>query len=93
MAPADVEDDWVDPGSVYEQFRPIPRQPLNFPSVVVASENDPLLVMERAREFASAWGSKLEFVGPHLHLGSDAALDSWEQGRGILDRFLISIGH
>lgn len=81
VAPADVDDDWAEPDSLYKRFQPIPMHPLPFPSMVVASTNDPLLATERARSFASAWGAELEISGDHLHLGSDALLDTWPEGR------------
>ena len=84
VAPADVEDDWAEPDSLYKRFQPIPMDPLPFPSTVVASTNDPLLTLDRARSFATAWESKLEIAGDHLHLGSDALLDTWPAGQRYL---------
>ena len=84
VAPADIEDDWAEPGSLYKRFQPIPMIPFSFPSTVVASANDPFLELDRARSFANAWGAELEIAGDHLHLGSDALLDTWPAGRGYL---------
>lgn len=91
VAPADVEGDWVQSGEVYEQFRPIPMESLSFPSVMAVSGNDPYLSLDRAREISQAWGSTLEPVGALGHIGSAAELDTWEQGRRILDEFVTSI--
>ncbi len=88
VAPADIEDAWVTAGSVYEPFVPIPMTPLTFPSVVVASTDDPFLALDRGEQLAQAWGSEIEVVGPHLHLGSDARLGAWSAGRAILDRLI-----
>ena len=38
---------------------PIPLAPLNFPSIVAASTNDPLSDFENVRTLAEAWGSQL----------------------------------
>ncbi len=86
VAPTDVEDaGWVPPGSLYSRFAPIPLAKIRFPTVVVASSNDPYLSLERAREFASAWGSRLELAGPLGHIGEDSNLGIWPEGRLLLD--------
>jgi predicted alpha/beta hydrolase family esterase len=91
VAPADVEDDWAEPDSLYKRFAPIPTQPLPFRSVVVASTNDPLLSVERAHELAGAWNANVELVGDQLHVGSDALLDEWPVGRAILDDLVTGL--
>jgi predicted alpha/beta hydrolase family esterase len=73
VAPADIDGDWVKPGSLYEGFRPIPMAKLPFPSVMAASTNDPYLSLDRANEFGDAWGSRIENVGPLQHIGSNAS--------------------
>ena len=42
---------------------PIPRQPLGFPSLLAASENDPLCAFARAQALAQDWGSELLNLG------------------------------
>lgn len=91
VGPADVEGEWVTPGSIYEGFQPIPMNPLPFPSLIVASTNDPYLSLKRAQEFASAWGSKLENVGALQHIGSECKLEGWPEGRRLLEQLLPSI--
>lgn len=88
VAPADIDGDWAEPDSLYRRFQPIPMDALGFPSTVVASTNDPLLTLDRAQSFATAWGARLEVAGEHLHLGSDAQLDTWPAGRAYLDELL-----
>jgi len=88
VAPADIDADWAQPGSLYRAFRPIPMKLLPFPTVLVASTNDPYLSMSRARDFAAAWGSRLEVVGPLGHIGSDAKLETWEAGQRLLDEII-----
>ena len=65
-------------------FSPFPLQKLPFKSIVVASENDPWVSMERAKLFASSWGSKLIFIGNAGHINADAGFGEWEEGIGIL---------
>ena len=88
VAPADIDDDWAEPESLYKRFQPIPLEPLPFPSTVVASTNDPYLSVDRARLFATAWSAGLEIAGDHRHLGSDALLDTWPAGRSYLDELV-----
>jgi len=47
----------------------MPLEPLAVPAVVVASSDDPHCTMERARQFAEAWGATLTPPGcrPHQH--------------------------
>ena len=90
VAPADVEDDWAEPDSLYRRFAPIPRERLPFRSLVVASSNDPLLAVPRARRLAEDWDAQLVEIGPHLHVGADADLGSWPLGRELLGRLLRS---
>lgn len=69
-------------------FAPMPRRPLPFPSIVVASSDDPYLSMKRARLFAEAWGSRLVEIGNAGHLNSASGLGDWPAGRLLLDELL-----
>ncbi|HTQ80659.1 MAG TPA: alpha/beta hydrolase [Thermoanaerobaculia bacterium] len=82
VAPSDAEA----PGFPYgpRGFSPIPTSRLPFPSVLVASTNDPFLTLPRAERFAAAWGSRLEVLGPLGHINSDSALGSWPAGLALL---------
>jgi len=91
VAPADVEDDWAEPESLYRRFAPIPMNPLPFPTVVVASTNDPFLSVERALQLSRSWNANVELVGDQLHIGSDAVLDEWPVGRAILDGLVAGL--
>lgn len=91
VAPADIEASWVEPGSVYTLFTPIPQDPLPWPTVVAASTNDPVCSTARAEQFAEAWGARLEWVGDLLHVGSDADLGLWPHGRQLLAELEVQI--
>lgn len=91
VAPADIDGSWVTPGSIYEGFGPIPLDPLPFPSLMVVSTNDPYLSQDRARQFATAWGSDLQFVGDQQHLGSECDLGVWPEGTRLRDSFVDSL--
>jgi predicted alpha/beta hydrolase family esterase len=65
-------------------FGPMPLQKLPFPSIVVASRNDPYVTLERARLFAAAWGARLVDVGEAGHINSQSGLSEWAFGFGLL---------
>ena len=67
-------------------WSPIPLQQLPFPSVLLASSNDPFCALERARYFADAWGSELIEVGPRGHLNADSGLGDWPEAHLHLQR-------
>ena len=82
VAPPDVERPEFPP--IVEGFAPIPREPLPFPSIVVASQNDAFTTFERAKELASAWGSRLVDAGAAGHINSDAGFGPWPLGEQLL---------
>jgi predicted alpha/beta hydrolase family esterase len=67
-------------------FNPMPLNRLPFPSIVVASTDDPYVTLERAEEFARAWGSELVNIGPAGHLNSASGLGDWPVGFALLER-------
>jgi predicted alpha/beta hydrolase family esterase len=89
VAPSDVER----PGvlAVLEAFGPVPLLRLPFPSLVVASEDDPYCSPERAEVFARAWGSKLVFVGRAGHLNKASGHGPWPEGRALLQDFCAQL--
>lgn len=74
-------------------FDPLPLHQLPFLSLLVASANDPFLSMDKARYFAACWGSKFVNVGERGgHMGEDATLGEWREGKELLKKLLISTG-
>lgn len=69
-------------------WRPIMRQRLPFPSLVVVSSDDPYCTSERAGQMARDWGSEAFDIGPRGHLNGDSGLGDWPQGRGLLRTLL-----
>ena len=57
---------------------------LPFPSVLVASRNDPYCEFERARLFAYAWGAQFMDYGDCGHINADSGLASWPEGHVLL---------
>jgi predicted alpha/beta hydrolase family esterase len=82
VAPPDVERPDFPP--VLEGFAPIPREPLPFASIVVASRDDPFGAFERTGELAAAWGSRLVDVGARGHINTEAGFGPWPLGEQLL---------
>ncbi|MFM9925913.1 alpha/beta hydrolase [Variovorax sp. H27-G14] len=56
---------------------PVPRSALPFPSIVAASSNDPLARLDRTRELARCWGSRLVELGAVGHLNPNSGFGEW----------------
>jgi predicted alpha/beta hydrolase family esterase len=69
-------------------WQPMPLPALPFPSIVVASSDDPFVTLDRARAFAEAWGSRFVPIGPAGHINATSGLGSWSRGRALLDELL-----
>lgn len=61
-------------------FSPLPGKPFTFPSIVVASSNDPHGSLEFAQSCASAWGSRFVGAGAVGHINSSSGLGAWREG-------------
>lgn len=90
VAPADVDNCASFPDCV-DRFRPIPRKPLPFPSVVIASRDDPYITLPRARSLAEAWRARFCDVGLCGHINVAAGFGPWREGEGILLELLETI--
>lgn len=71
-------------------FAPIPLARLPFPSIVVASTNDPYCTITRAEQFANAWGSRFVNVGAKGHINTDAGFGPWPEGERLLAELLAT---
>jgi hypothetical protein len=79
VAPPDLDDPERSPPEA-AGFTPLPRDPLPFPSVLVASRNDPFCAYERAEDMAYAWGSALVDAGDAGHLNTASGHGPWPEG-------------
>ncbi len=61
-------------------------QTLPFPSICVASNNDPFCDVQVGQAMAAAWGSDWIEIGERGHINGDSALADWPQGRALLAR-------
>ena len=87
VAPADVDSALHTPDEV-RGFSPIPLAPLPFPSVVVASSDDPFVDPARAEAFARAWGSRLITLPNAAHINAAAGYGPWPEGHKLLHPWL-----
>jgi hypothetical protein len=69
-------------------FGPYPRDPLPFPSITVASRNDPHGSYEHAGDFANAWGSLLIDAGNSGHINVESGHGPWPEGTMVFARYL-----
>ena len=69
-------------------FDALPLEGLPFPTIFVASENDPFLSVEQARHFATCLGSEFVTVGKRNHMGEDSGLGEWKEGQALLEKLL-----
>lgn len=64
-----------------------PRQRLPFPSLLVASTDDPFCSFGYACHSAEIWGSAFVGVGPRGHINGASGLGDWQEGKAIFERF------
>ncbi len=68
------------PDPIDRAFAPIPRDPLPFPSVLIASRTDPYCDYAKAEDIAYAWGSAIVDAGDSGHLNSESGHGPWPEG-------------
>jgi predicted alpha/beta hydrolase family esterase len=73
----------MDPG-----FTTFPRDPLPFPSLLVASRSDPNCAFDDAGELALAWGSQLIDAGDVGHINTESGHGPWPEGALMFGQFL-----
>jgi len=82
VAPSDIENPvYTFPAT---GFAPIPADKINFPTIVVASEDDPWVSIERAKFFSANWGSRMISIGNAGHINADSGYGKWDEGLAIL---------
>lgn len=69
-------------------FAPVPRDPLPFPSMLVASASDPYCSLERAAEFAACWGSDFHVAGDAGHINLESGHGPWPEGLLMFTRLM-----
>lgn len=89
VAPADVDGTGH---AALRPFAPSPRQILPFPSILVASSDDPWAHIDHSRSLAAAWGSVFVDAGAQGHLNADSKLGWWSEGQRLLERVVDAAG-
>ena len=67
-----------------------PNWQLPFPSIVVASSDDPFCAPMRAVGLARGWGSRLVTLAHAGHINAESRLGHWEAGQKLLQRLLLA---
>lgn len=87
VAPPDVANPAIRPKHLMT-FGPYPRDPLPFPSIVVASSNDPFCALDVAEDIAAAWGSLFVHAGEAGHINAESGYGPWPEGSMAFASFL-----
>lgn len=78
VAPADPESFRV------AEFLPV--KPLGFPTIVVASTNDPWMTFEAAAKWAHFWNADFVDLGAAGHINADSGFGPWPESLALLER-------
>jgi len=89
VAPPEVEDAPID--DRLTAFAPLARGKLPFPSLLVASRNDPYAEFGRSKRMARIWGSRLVDAGPLGHINAESGIRDWPYGRYLLRRLIAAV--
>ncbi len=87
VAPPDVSNPKIRPKHLMT-FGPYPRDPLPFPSMVIASQNDEFSSFEQAEDIAGAWGSMFIDAGERGHIDDAAGHGPWPEGSLTFAKFM-----
>ncbi|MET3584807.1 putative alpha/beta hydrolase family esterase [Pseudorhizobium tarimense] len=90
VAPPEVDNPAIRPRHLMS-FGPYPRDPLPFPTLTIASRNDPFGSFEHADDIANAWGSLLIDAGEAGHINAEAGFGPWPEGTMVFAQFLARL--
>ena len=62
----------------------LPRAALSFPSLVVASANDPWMSSAKVAEWARCWESVVVDIGRAGHINAESGFGPWQEGLDLL---------
>ena len=88
VAPPDIDRPGID--RRLAGFAPAPSAPLPFPSILVASSNDPYATIERSAGMAAGWRSSFVDAGKLGHINANSGLGAWREGQALLARLIGS---
>jgi uncharacterized protein len=78
----------VEHTSIDPRFAPVPTTPLPFPSVLVASRDDPFSTYGEAEDMAYAWGAAFADAGFSGHINVASGHGPWPEGLMVFAGFL-----
>jgi len=90
VAPPEVDNPAIRPKHLMT-FGPYKQDPLEFPSIVVASRNDPFGSFEHAGDMANAWGAMLIDGGEAGHINAESGHGPWPEGIMVFASFLARL--
>jgi predicted alpha/beta hydrolase family esterase len=88
VAPPEVDFFPLDPR--VGAFSPTPSGVLPFPSVLLASRNDPYCGQPAARVLARMWGAQFQDAGTLGHINAQSGLGEWHEGWRLLSHLARS---
>ena len=80
VAPPDMSRGGDLPDRVLSSFAEVSRDPFPFPSMVIASRNDPWCTFNAADELATGWGALLVDAGEAGHINTASGHGPWPEG-------------
>ncbi|WP_337796971.1 RBBP9/YdeN family alpha/beta hydrolase [Agrobacterium vitis] len=90
VAPPNVANSAIRPRHLMT-FGPYPRTPLPFPTLIVASRNDPFGTYDHAEDIAKAWGGLVVDAGEAGHLNAESGHGPWPEGTMVFAQFLSKL--
>ncbi len=90
VAPPDIANPDVRPRHLMT-FGPYRRDPLPFPSITVASRNDPFCSFDVAEDIAAAWGSLFIDAGEAGHINAESGHGPWPEGTLTFAKFVSTL--
>ncbi len=78
----------VEHAAIDPHFAPIPTTPLRFPSVLIASRDDPYSSYRETEDLADAWGAALADAGFSGHINVASGHGPWPEGLMVFAGFL-----
>lgn len=90
VAPPEVDFFPLDPR--VSAFSPTPSAGLPFPSILVASRNDPYCAQPAARVLARMWRARFVDAGALGHINAESGLGHWEEGWNLFADWIPAIG-
>jgi predicted alpha/beta hydrolase family esterase len=85
VAPADAGSEKFQKEIQAEGFNPVPLEKLDCYSVVVASENDEWVSLEKAEFYSDQWGSQFMNIGKAGHINVTSGYGKWDNIYEIIE--------